>query len=242
MMCSGRIDASFVLRAFSKGADGVFIGACHLGECNYMTHGNFQTLSMVSLFKKIMEFVGINPERLKMAFMSGSEAGVYTESVNDFTGKVKTLGALGSSEGLGEDELKSRLEAVERFIPYIKLVKKDKLALRLDEEEQYDRLFTKEEVEALFKEAVTYRIDPEKCRACMICLRKCPVGAIAGGKNLTHTIDQDACIKCGTCFEACPPRFGAIEKISGETLPPPFPENPGNKREVRNGQDASGQL
>jgi len=45
VMCSGRIDMSFVLRAFSKGADGVFIGACHLTECNYITHGNYHTLN-----------------------------------------------------------------------------------------------------------------------------------------------------------------------------------------------------
>ena len=58
----------------------------------------------------------------------------------------------------------------------------------------------------------------------MICLRKCPVEAIAGGKNQIHVIDQDKCIKCGTCFEACPPRFGAVNKISGEPVPPPIPE------------------
>jgi Fe-S-cluster-containing hydrogenase component 2 len=58
----------------------------------------------------------------------------------------------------------------------------------------------------------------------MICLRKCPVEAIAGGKKKIHVIDQEKCIKCGTCFDACPPRFGAVEKITGGPVPLPIPE------------------
>jgi len=74
------------------------------------------------------------------------------------------------------------------------------------------------------KELISYYIDPDTCQACMICLRKCPVEAIVGGKNQIHVIDQEKCIKCGTCFEVCPPRFGAVKKISGEPVPPPIPE------------------
>jgi Fe-S-cluster-containing hydrogenase component 2 len=58
----------------------------------------------------------------------------------------------------------------------------------------------------------------------MICLRKCPVEAIAGGKKQVHVIDQNKCIKCGTCFDACPPRFGAVEKITGEPVSPVLSE------------------
>jgi len=74
------------------------------------------------------------------------------------------------------------------------------------------------------KALISYYIDPEKCQACMICLRQCPAQAIAGGKSQIHVIDQEKCTKCGTCFEACPPRFGAVKKISGEPVPPPIPE------------------
>jgi NADH:ubiquinone oxidoreductase subunit F (NADH-binding)/(2Fe-2S) ferredoxin/NAD-dependent dihydropyrimidine dehydrogenase PreA subunit len=74
------------------------------------------------------------------------------------------------------------------------------------------------------KELISYYIDPDKCKACMICLRQCPVGAIAGDKNQIHIIDQEKCTKCGTCFEVCPPRFGAVKRISGEPVPPPIPE------------------
>jgi len=74
------------------------------------------------------------------------------------------------------------------------------------------------------KGLISYYIDPDKCQACMICLRQCPVGAIAGGKKQIHVIDQEKCTKCGTCFEVCPPRFGAVKKISGEPVPSPIPE------------------
>ena len=74
------------------------------------------------------------------------------------------------------------------------------------------------------KELIAYHIDPDKCKACMICLRKCPAEAIDGGKKKIHVVDQEKCTKCGTCFEVCPPRFGAVKKISGEPVPSPIPE------------------
>ena len=74
------------------------------------------------------------------------------------------------------------------------------------------------------KELIVYHIDPAKCKACMICARKCPADAIDGGKNKIHMVDQEKCTKCGTCFEVCPPRFGAVYKISGEPVPDPIPE------------------
>ncbi len=75
------------------------------------------------------------------------------------------------------------------------------------------------------KELISYCIDPEKCQACMICLRKCPADAIIGGKKTIHVIDQDKCTKCGTCFEVCPSKFGAVQKISGQSVPEPLPED-----------------
>ena len=71
------------------------------------------------------------------------------------------------------------------------------------------------------KPLISYYIESEKCQACMICLRNCPVNAITGSKNLVHVIDQDKCTKCGTCLEVCPPRFGAVVKLSGVKVPEP---------------------
>jgi len=223
-MCSGRVDPVFVLKAFSNGMDGVFIGGCHLNECNYVTHGNYHTLNMVLLFRRIMEHIGLNPERLKIEFMSGAEANLFVEAVNGFVKKIKQLGPLGQGEGIDRKELKSKLAEITKLVPYIKMVKNEKLGSRLQNIEEYDKLFTKDEVDKLFSEVTSYYIDPDKCQACMICLKKCPVEAIVGGKSRIHVIDQEKCIKCGTCFEACPPRFGSVKKISGEPVPPPIPE------------------
>lgn len=225
VMCSGRVDLSFVLRAFSNGTDAVFIGGCHLNDCHYNTHGNFDALSMTQLGKKLLEHVGINPDRLRIEWVSAGEGIRYADIMTNFANQVKKLGPLGSSEGIDREELKARLEEVKKLVPYIKLVKKDKLASHLPDEADYLTLYSKDEVETLLSEAPAYYIDPEKCQACGICLRKCPAEAIVGGKGLIHVIEQDKCIKCGTCFEACPPRFGAIKKLSaGEPVPPPISE------------------
>ena len=89
--------------------------------------------------------------------------------------------------------------------------------------EEYEAHIKEKRCPALLcKELISYYIDPEKCQACMICARKCPVQAIAGGKNQIHVIDQEKCTKCGTCIEACPPKFRAIRKLSGENVPPPL--------------------
>jgi len=223
-MCSGRVDLAFVLRAFSNGMDGVFIGGCRLNECNYVTHGNYHALNMVLLCRKIMEHIGLNPERLRIEFMSAGEGILFAEVMSEFGNKVKQLGPLGKGEGIDKNELKSKLAEITKLIPYIKMVKNEKLGSRLQNIEEYEKLFTSDEIYKLFSEVISYYIDPDKCQACMICLKKCPVEAIAGGKNQIHVIDQEKCIKCGTCFEACPPRFGAVKKISGEPVPPPIPE------------------
>lgn len=74
------------------------------------------------------------------------------------------------------------------------------------------------------KELINYYIDPQRCRACQICLRSCPEKSIVGGKNMVHVIDQEKCTNCGTCFDVCPTKFDAVVKYSGEPVPPAIPE------------------
>lgn len=223
-MCTGRVDLSFIFRAFESGADGVFIGGCYPGECHYLTEGNYHALNLVHLSRKLLEHVGVNPERLRIEWIASSDGVRFADLMNDFALKLRRIGPLGKGEGLEEIGLASGLETVKKLIPYIKLVKGEKLAMRPEREEDYAALYTSEEIESLFRDVVSYHIDPEKCQACMICLRKCPVDAITGAKKQVHVIDQDRCIKCGTCFEACPPRFGAVQKITGAPVPLPIPE------------------
>jgi NADH-quinone oxidoreductase subunit F len=69
------------------------------------------------------------------------------------------------------------------------------------------------------KALIDFYINPEKCQACLLCLKECPAGAIQGDKDQVHWIDQEKCIKCGTCYEIC--NFQAVKKLSGEPIPPP---------------------
>ena len=180
-MCSGRIDLKFILRAFSNGTDGVFIGGCHLGECNYVTHGNYDALSMVLLAKKIMEHIGLNPERLRIEFMSSSDGIRFASMANDFSRKVKELGPLGKSEGIDENELKFKLEAVSKLVPYIKLVERERLRVPVKSEEAYNKFFTSDEVNRLFNELI---VDKLAISQIMLLLREKPLSTGEISENL----------------------------------------------------------
>jgi coenzyme F420-reducing hydrogenase delta subunit/Fe-S-cluster-containing hydrogenase component 2 len=218
-MCTGRVDLAFILHALQKGADGVIVGGCWLGECHYVTEGNYYALNMMHLAKKLIEYTGLDPERLRIEWISAAEGVRFAEIMNDFTEKLHELGPIEL------DKSAAKLEEVSKLVPYIKVEMKEKLARRLDKEEEYLQLYGTEEVAKLIDEVISYYIDPEKCEACMICGRQCPVDAIDGGKNRIHVIDQESCIRCGTCFDVCPQRFEAVAKISGRDVPPPIPDD-----------------
>jgi F420-non-reducing hydrogenase iron-sulfur subunit len=173
-----------VFRAFSKGADGVFLGACHLNECNYITHGNYHALTMVSLARKLLERIGLNPDRLKIEFMSGSESNLFVEGVNGFVRKVKELGPLGRGEGLNDKELKFRLKSVTQLIPYIRLVERERLRLPSMPEEEYRKYFDSEELNRLFEETVG---DKLAITQIVSLLREGPLSTAEIAKNLGLT-------------------------------------------------------
>jgi len=183
-MCSGRVDLAHVFRAFSKGTDGVFIGACHLDECNYITHGNYHAFAMVNLARKLLERIGLNPERLKIEFMSGSEANLFVEGVNGFVKKVKELGPLGQGEGLDEQELKFRLEAVTRLIPYIRLVERERLRMPVKSEEECKKFFASDELDRLFNETIADKLAISQI---MLLLREKPLPTAEMAKRLGLT-------------------------------------------------------
>jgi coenzyme F420-reducing hydrogenase delta subunit len=171
-MCTGRIDPSHILRAFSKGADGVLIGGCRLHECNYTTQGNFHALNMALLMRKILGHIGLNPERLKIDFMSGSEGNVYVDVVNEFTSKIKELGPLGQSEGLVGKDLELKLKAVTNLVPYIRLVLNERLRVHFDTREEYEDFYSSEGLNRLFGELI---IDKIAVSEIMLILRESPL-------------------------------------------------------------------
>ena len=91
VMCSGRVDPTFVLESFKKGADGVLICGCHPGDCHYH-EGNYKCLRRYHLIKKYIDQMGIEPERLQLEWISASEGKQFAELVDSFTDTIKKLG------------------------------------------------------------------------------------------------------------------------------------------------------
>jgi coenzyme F420-reducing hydrogenase delta subunit len=106
----------------------------------------------------LLEHIGLNAERLKIEFMSGSEANLFVEGVNGFVKKVKEVGPLGQAEGMNEKELKFKLEAVTRLIPYIRLVERERLRLPAMPEEEFRKFFAGEEFRRLFDETIADKL------------------------------------------------------------------------------------
>jgi len=178
-MCSGRVDLEFVLRAFANGMDGVFIGGCRLNECNYVTHGNYDALGMVLLCKKILGQIGLNPERLRIGFMSSGEGILFAEAVNEFVQKVRELGPLGEGEGLDGHGLALKLEAATKLVPYIKLVERERLRVPTRSEEAYREFWNSDEVNTLFDELVLDKLAISQITS-LLRVRPLPTREIAG--------------------------------------------------------------
>jgi F420-non-reducing hydrogenase iron-sulfur subunit len=93
VMCSGRVEPTFILKAFEKGADGVIVLGCHPGDCHYI-EGNYKTQRRILLLKKLLAQMGIEDERLRLEWVSASEGECFASIVNDITEKVRALGPL----------------------------------------------------------------------------------------------------------------------------------------------------
>jgi len=92
VMCSGRVDPLFILEAFKDGADGVLVAGCHLpSDCHYI-NGNYKAKARVMLLKKVLEDFGIEPERLRLEWVSASEGDRFASVVRDMVEQLKKLG------------------------------------------------------------------------------------------------------------------------------------------------------
>ncbi len=153
-MCTGRVDLAFITRALAKGADGVFVGGCWPGECHYVTEGNYDALGNMLLCRKLLAQVGVNPDRLRLEWVAASEGSRFAEVMDDFVGQLEELGPLGSSEGLEADALGAKIAAIDKLIPYIKLVERERLRVSAKDEAAYRAYYDSAETTRLFDELV----------------------------------------------------------------------------------------
>jgi F420-non-reducing hydrogenase iron-sulfur subunit len=95
-MCSGRVEPTFIFYAFARGADGVMVAGCHPGDCHYST-GNYKAGRRVMLLRKVLSQLGIEPERLRLEWISASEGTKFQSTVNTFIDEITELGPLALS-------------------------------------------------------------------------------------------------------------------------------------------------
>ena len=89
--CSGRVPPELIIRAFDEGADGVIVLGCHIGECHYDT-GNHRTAKRIPVLQNLLSFVGLEPERLRLDWVSASEGDRFSRIVTEFTETIQELG------------------------------------------------------------------------------------------------------------------------------------------------------
>ncbi len=171
-MCTGRVDLAFIFRAFSNGNDGVIIGGCWPGECHYITEGNYIALSNMHIGRRLLKHIGVDPERLGLEWVSASEGIRFAEVMNGFSRKVQAMGPLGKGEGIDKNVLRTKLEAINNMIPYIKLVERERLRVPFKSEEECNKFFTSAEVDRLFKELIGDKLEISRI---MALLRESPL-------------------------------------------------------------------
>ena len=103
IMCTGRMDPTFIVKALALGADGVLVSGCHPGDCHYV-EGNYKALRRVHLMKRLLKDFGVDPGRLRLTWVSAAEGDKWAEYTTEFTEEIRALGPLhldrGESEGV----------------------------------------------------------------------------------------------------------------------------------------------
>ncbi len=89
--CSSRVSPNFILRAFQRGADGVLVAGCHPGDCHYIT-GNYHARRRLSILRRFLGFMGVEPERFEVHWISASEGGKFAEVMTEMPEKIRALG------------------------------------------------------------------------------------------------------------------------------------------------------
>lgn len=178
VMCSGRVDPELILDTFLHGADGVFIGGCHLGDCHYL-EGNYYAEKKVEMAKRLLKAAGVEPERLRLEWISASEGERFAEVIREFTEEIKELGPVKCEK----EELEAACIAAADYKLRILATKEREL---LDEGNKYGEVFTMHEMDRLLGDMV--QEDYEAKRILLKLKKPMSVKKIASELNLKPNV------------------------------------------------------
>ncbi len=146
VMCSGRVDPELILDTFLHGADGVFIGGCHPGDCHYL-EGNYYAEKKIEMAKRLLKVAGVEPERLRLEWVSASEGGRFAAVISAFTEEIKSMGQIKSDK----ERLEAVLMAAADYRLRILATKEREL---LEDGNKYGEVFTQHEMDRLLDNMV----------------------------------------------------------------------------------------
>ncbi len=178
VMCSGRVDPEIILDTFLYGADGVFIGGCHLGDCHYL-EGNYYAEKKVEMAKRLLKAAGVEPERLRLEWISASEGERFAEVIREFTEEIKELGPVKCEK----EELEAACIAAADYKLRILATKEREL---LEEGNKYGEVFTMHEMDRLLEDMV--QEDYESKRILLKLKKPMSVKEIASELNLKPNV------------------------------------------------------
>jgi coenzyme F420-reducing hydrogenase delta subunit len=186
-MCSTRVDPYILISVFKKGADGIFIGGCHIGDCHYIS-GNFHTKNKIALTKRLLKEAGFDPERLHLEWVSASEGERFSKVITEFTNQIKALGPNPINQPGGNQRLLENLESAEKAALEFRLRalvgKEYKI---INEGNVYGEVKTEEEWEELFNTAIENEY--VRCRILKL-TGKQPYSVIDLAKELNQPSDK----------------------------------------------------
>ncbi len=145
-MCSGRVDPEIILDSFLYGADGVFIGGCHLGDCHYV-EGNYYAEKKIEMARRLLKEAGVEPERLRLEWVSASEGERFAATISEFTEEIKEMGQI----ELDKEEMGAVCMAAADYRLRILATKEREL---LEEGNKYGEVFTQHEMDRLLDDMV----------------------------------------------------------------------------------------
>jgi coenzyme F420-reducing hydrogenase delta subunit len=145
-MCSGRVDPEIILDSFLYGADGVFIGGCHLGDCHYV-EGNYYAEKKIEMARRLLKEAGVEPERLRLEWVSASEGERFAATIKEFTEEIKEMGQI----ELDKEEMEAVCMAAADYRLRILATKEREL---LEEGNKYGEVFTQHEMDRLLDDMV----------------------------------------------------------------------------------------